>query len=266
MSTAGHFRKLNEAGLEQFSNWLLEGAPDPVPSSLLADPQTSVPLHLPIQPEARVFGDRYEFGQYLNELLDRFEVGALSRDRGLWSALALFWFDQLCPLSSGRRNVEKEYRYVLSSDFRHYYRHLVRSPWQLVRDHGENSKFLLLPPVDAPHPLRRHGEILEQLGGRQAVLRSRPVIAEASRLYSDARTGRPLRGVSGSGKGSVRRLALVLQQLDLTYDCEGIQTGGLLKLLPSEFDRWRAHAREQTRTADTLGPTPEETGVLILGG
>jgi len=47
----------------------------------------------------------------------------------------------------------------------------------------------LLPPQDQSYSLRRHGEILEQLGGRQSVLRSRPLIAEAYRLYASRLTG-----------------------------------------------------------------------------
>ncbi len=266
MSVPGELRKLNDEGLQRFAEWLTQGALGPVPQILLVDPRTSTPLPNSVQPQQRAFQDRYQFGQYLIQLLAPLDPAGLSRDRGLWSALALFWFDQLCPPNDGRRNVEKEYRYILSGDFRHYYRHLVRSPWQLVRDHGENSKFLLLPTVDAPHPLRRHGEILEQLGGRQAVLRSRPIIAEARRLYSDPQTGRPLRGVSGSGKGSVRRLALVLQQLELTFDCEGMQANSLLKLLPTEFDRFKVQSQGAAGAATYLMPSPEETGVLILGG
>jgi hypothetical protein len=233
-------RKLNDAGLAAFSDWLLAAGSGPAPLSLLEDPETSEPLPVSIRPERRQFADRFVFGQYLDGLLGGLDATTVSHDRGLWTALAIFWFDQLCPADgSGNRNVEKEYRYILSGDFRHYYRHLVRSPWQLVRDHGENAKFLLLSPSETPFPLRRHGEILEQLGGRQAVLRSKPVIAEASRLYTDPATGRPRRGVAGSGKGSVRRLALVLQQFDLTFDPDSMREGELVGLLPAEFDRWK---------------------------
>lgn len=266
MITEGEFRKLNDEGQRRLSEWLLAGAGGAIPSGLLVDPETSDPLPVVIRPESRLFADRFEFGQYLGELLARLDITTISHDRGLWSALALFWFDQLCPPSeAGERKVEKEYRYILSSDFRHYYRHLVRSPWQLVRDHGEHAKFVLLPPAESPYPLRRHGEVLEQLGGRQAVLRSRPIIAEASRLYSDPRTGRPLKGVSGSGKGSVRRLALVLQQFDLTFDPDSMQKGQLLKLLPSEFDRWKTSKPSGAQSLASAGHQ-DDSEILIING
>jgi hypothetical protein len=266
MNFVSGFRKLNDEGLRRFTERLLSNATGATPAGLLTDPETSDALPVVIRPEQRIFRDRFEFGQYLGTLLNALDVGSISHDRGLWSALALFWFDQLCPPNNaGQRKVEKEYRYVLSHDFRHFYRHLVRSPWQLVRDHHQNAKFLLLAPGDAPHPLRRHGEILEQLGGRQAVLRSRPVIAEASRLYSDVKTGRPLRGVSGSGRGSVRRLALVLQQFDLTFDSDSMHKGNLLKLLPAEFDRWKAHLPQQDDAKDA-GSRPDDAEILVIGG
>jgi hypothetical protein len=242
----GEFRKLNDEGIRRFAEWLSGGARGTPPVNLLSDPETSEPIPLAIIPPHRGFADRFEFGKYLNALLGPLDAVAISQDRGLWTALALVWFDQICPADgNGNRKVEKEYRYILSADFRHYYRHLVRSPWQLVRDHGENARFLLLAPTESPHPLRRHGEILEQLGARQFVLVSKPLIAEASRLYSDPATGRPRKGASGSGKGSARRLALVLRQFDLTFDMESMALGELLKLLPGEFDYWKTRLPHQ---------------------
>ena len=143
------FRKLNDDGMARFSEWLASGADGIAPVHLLADPQTSAAVAHTIRTASnRIFGDRYEFGQYLSQLLAPFDPAVISQDRGLWTALAIVWFDQLCPAgANGERKVEKEYRYILSRDYRHYYRHLVRSPWQLVRNHGEVSKFLLLAPT-----------------------------------------------------------------------------------------------------------------------
>lgn len=232
-------KRLNDAGIDAFEEWLLAGAEGEVPRDLLASPRTSEPLDPEIKVKPGPFQDRQAFGEYLVGTLNQLDPVKLSTDRGLWTWLALYWFDLLCPPFSIGRKPDKSYRYVLSTDYRHYYRHLVRSPWQLVRDHGQNAKLLLLPPQDQPYPLRRHGEILEQLGGRQSVLRSQPLIAEANRLYGSKLTGRPLKGVSGSGRGSVRRLAMVLRQFDLTFDVERMGDGRLIGILPSEFDRWK---------------------------
>ena len=112
---------------------------------------------------------------------------------------------------------------------------------------------------DGPGPLRRHGDILEQLGGTQSVIRSRPVIAEAARLYSDPISGRPKKGVAGKGGGSVRRFARVLRQLDLTFDADLMPPGGLGAVLPSEFDVWKKGAGRTALSASTsISTTPPQ--------
>ena len=233
-------RRLSDQGIARFEAYLSAGADAPLPIHLLTDPDTSEPLGAEIDLPQSQFANRYEFGVKLVSLLSPLNPGAISSDRGLWTALALYWFDQLCSADgSGQRKVDQSYRYVLSADFRHYYRHLVRSPWQLVREHGENSRFLLLARGEENHPLRRHGDILEQLGGTQSIIRSRPIIATAAALYADPITGKPKRGAASKGRGSIRRFARVLRQLELTFDPSLMPANGLQGILPAEFDDWK---------------------------
>lgn len=237
---ADELRRLNDTGIAQFAEYLTGGASGPQPLHLLSHPDTSEPLEVSIKLVQRNYPNRYEFGRELSMRLSQLDPAKISNDRGLWTWLALNFFDQLCPSGSdGKRKLDKHYRYLLSSDYRHYYRHLVRTPWQLCRDHGPSSRFLLLATSDGADPLRRHGDILEQLGGTQSIIRSRPIIAEASRLYSDPLSGRPRKGAAGKGGGSIRRFARVLRQLDLTFDPEFMPTGGLGAILPVEFDGWK---------------------------
>ncbi len=233
------FRKLNDDGLAEFEAWIADGAPGAPPVHLLTNLTTSAPV-IGVAIGKPVVTDRYEFGKYLLELLNPLDEHDLSSDRYMWSSLALLWFNHLCPPMQTGRKLDKIYRYVLSTDYRHYYRHLVRSPWQLVKDHGENAKLLLLSSSERPHPLRVHGEILEQLGSRQSILRSKSIIAEANLLFGDPKTGRPrARVASKNVGGTVRRLGIILRQFDLTYDVEDMPPHGLVDLLPKEFDRWK---------------------------
>jgi len=232
-------RKLNDEGLADFEAWLADGAEGKPPLELLANQTTSVPV-AGITIGKPVVSDRFVFGEYLVELLEPLSQADLSSDRHLWSSLALLWFDHICPPLGSGRKLDKMYRYVLSTDYRHYYRHLVRSPWQLVRDHGPNARLLLMTSTERPHPLRVHGEILEQLGGRQSILRSKSIIAEANQLFADPKTGRPRPRVASKNiGGTVRRLGMVLRQFDLTFDVEDLPPNGLSSLLPAEFDRWK---------------------------
>ena len=247
-----YLRRLNETGIAQFAQYLSEGAPAAQPVHLLSHPDTSEPLAVTIKLVQRDYPNRYELGRDLKMRLSSLDPAMISNDRGLWTWLALYLFDQLCPPGSdGRRKPDKQYRYILSSDYRHYYRHLVRTPWQLSRDHGPNSRFLLLATNDAAAPLRRHGDILEQLGGTQSIIRSRPIIAEASRLYSDPLSGRPKKGAAGKGGGSIRRFARVLRQLDLTFDAELMPPGSLSAVLPVEFDSWKKSVAKVTLSSST---------------
>ena len=253
---ADDLRRLNETGIAQFAEYLSEGATGTPPRHLLSHPDTSEPLAAIVKLVQRDYPNRYELGRDLTMRLGSLDQAAISNDRGLWTWLALYLFDQLCPLGAdGKRKLDKQYRYILSSDYRHYYRHLVRTPWQLNRDHGVNSRFLLLATSDGADPLRRHGDILEQLGGTQGIIRSRPVITEAARLYSDPLSGRPKKGAAGKGGGSIRRFARVLRQLDLTFDPELMPPGGLSGVLPIEFNGWKKSATKAASSSPTVVAT-----------
>lgn len=237
-----YLKRLNAKGLNLFGEYLDAGAKGPAPVELLDSPATSetISKNVILPAEIGVFPNRYVFGNRLSNLLKGLDPSELANDRGFWSALALFWFDALCPLGAGdRRKPSKDYYYILSEDYRHYYRHLIRSPWQLVRQHGKNAQFLLISPRESKYPMSVHGEILENFAGRQQVLASHEIIEAANHLYFDPKSSRPKRGVAGKAGGSARRFGLVFRQFDLTYDMEGMPTGAISDLLPSEFDRWK---------------------------
>lgn len=249
---ATSFRKLNDLGIGRFREYIRTGAVGPAPVDLLTNVETSAPLAHKISPGSGDFADRYMFGIYLNTLLKDFDPQVISGDAGLWDALALHWFDRLAPMqSNGQRTVRKEYHYLLSSDYRHYYRHLIRSPWQLVRAHGEAAKFVLIAPRETNSPLSIHGEILEQMGGRQQVLGSRSIMTAANNLYLDPRKGRPRTGVAGNSRGSARRFGIVLRQLDLTYDPAAMEGDALSAILPAEFDRFKLKKDEHPARSST---------------
>jgi hypothetical protein len=68
------------------------------------------------------------------------------------------------------------------------------------------------------------------------------MIAGAYGLYFDGRSGRPRWGAATKGEGSARRFALVIQQLELTFDTRACNTEQFLQLLPKEFDLWKQRA------------------------
>jgi hypothetical protein len=226
-------------GIAAFCKWVRSGAPGGVPDDLLIDPVFSAPLCETGLLTRERFPDRYSFGCRLVQLLSPFDSHAISYKRTLWSWLAAWYFDQLCEIdASGKRLLRKEYRYIPQE--RSYYRHLVRTPWYVVSQHGEAGKFLLASMrTDDPAPLSRQSALLDELAARQFVIASPTLVGTAQRLYTDRFTGRPTRGAGAKGSGSPRRLALIANQLALTHDIRNMPTDNFLKLLPEEFSaRW----------------------------
>jgi hypothetical protein len=191
--------RFTSAGLDEFVRWIRLGASGAIPRDLITDRAYSEPLPGNVIVPLQIFRDRFDFGQFLVELLRPFERQSISFDRGLWSWLAAYYFEQLSPRDqNGHRALRKDYVYALSES-RIYYRHLVRAPWFLVSSHGDACRFLLVARQDDPAPLSRQSYLLDQLAARQFVISSPTLIAAAGRLYSDPRTGLPTRGAGCAG-------------------------------------------------------------------
>lgn len=234
-------RRLNSAGITVFREYLNtareEGNLTP-PSHLLADPSFSEPIEEQILIEMPPSSDAYALGNYLVTALDALDRRAIAYDHGLWSWLSLYCFDLLCPANNGSRNVLEDAVYVLSEKYDHqrYYRHLLRTSWLAVKEHGEAARVLLTTKG-------KRSEIFEQLASRQAIFGNTTVIAGAYKLYFDPVAGAPKRGTGSKGAGSPRRLVNFIRQIDLTYDLRDCTPDQFLELLPSEFDKFKKPAK-----------------------
>jgi hypothetical protein len=251
-------RVLNEQGAKRFRDFLAAAgaaARRPPPFELLTDPAFSADFAAPIEierePGGRRFANRYLFGFYLQGKLAGQDRTRISRDHALWNWLSLYYFDQLCPVrDDGARDVLANEIYLLSPEVKHrqYFRHLVRAPWYAVSEHKRNAKVLLIHTERGEAPLATRGAIFEQLASRQGIFGNPTVIAAAQALYFDDSLERPRWGASGNGPGAVRRFALVVQQLELTYDTRACSVAQLLALLPKEFDEWKREADKAARS------------------
>lgn len=227
---ANALRHFTADGLSQFQKWLRSGANGQIPRDLLVDPSFSTPMmETELLDHNKEFENRYDFGVHLVQLLKPFNSREISFDHGLWAWLAACYFDQVCPANSdGTRKLREENAYV-PTEARKYYRHVVRTPWYLVHTHGEASKFLLVSP------LNQQSYLLDQLAARQFVISSPTLITAARNLYTDPRTGKPRYGAGAKGSGSPRRLALIANQLLLTFDIRAMPVDKFMQLLPAEF-------------------------------
>lgn len=242
-------RRHTTVGIDRTHQWLDQLAAvreGEVPAELLTGPELTEPAIAGLEVETKVFASRYEWAQYIDGRLSTYNAYDVERDTGLWSWLTLFYFDLVCPKDgNGQRSVGQRARYIPSGrDYRTYYRHLLESPWSIMRAHRENPTRALAALTG---PLYRPGEMAEQLASRQELVSSATVMKLATLLYVDRTTGRPRRGAGGSGRGSPRRLAEVLQQFDVTYDIYGMEPEHLLKMMPTEFDRFRPESGQETQ-------------------
>lgn len=236
-------RSLTDLGLEQFRQFIESNPDRALPAMLLEGREYS--SQIPDSPEVtnEGFANRFEFGNYLvNNISDLINAG-YQHDVGVWSWLALYYFDQICPLRNGKRNPSRQNYYILDPhEYTRYYHHMVRTPFTLVSIHGNNAEVLLTQPLD------RSGEIIEQFASRQEIVTNTTLIEAVSKLYlerSEDGSVRFKRGSAGKNTGGTfRRLAEVLGQFDLTYDFRSMPPIEILKILPSEFSRFKPESAE----------------------
>lgn len=229
-------RKLNEEGTSEFRNYLdgiRHGIDSGPPIALLTNPDTSDEIDIEVLLSNKRFATRFDLGVYLVEKLNVLNQTEISHDTGIWSWLGLFYFEQLAPVSGGKRRLAENYSYILSPDYKHHPRHSVRTTYVFVRDFGPTVQFMF------SKALHERGEIVEQLAARQEFASCKGVIECAHDLYSDPHRKTFKRGAASKGKGSIRRFITVLGQFNLTYDIGSLSSQTLMAMLPGEFDRFR---------------------------
>lgn len=247
-------RRLNARGVSEFRSFLQQirdGADFQRSPAILHLDEFAPRLEVAIDIEDVRFASKFGAARYLTDTLRPIESPALPNDVGLWSWLALFYFDQLSPEDSGgRRRPREDYHYIPSSvNGWHRDRHLLAGPYKLYVLHRERARLLLYPAVD------EHGAFVYDLGFRRDLITNRGLIEAIDILYWDAKRERPKRGATTSSRaGNLRRLIAVLQQLDFNYDLYGMRATEILSLLPPEFDTWRIAAASTRLTAASPRP------------
>jgi hypothetical protein len=112
----------------------------------------------------------------------------------------------------------------------------VAGPYSIYRAHRDDPPRVLAVLAG---PVDKVGDIAEQIASRQQIVTNKAAMALATNLYIDTATQQPKRGAAGQGPGSARRLANILNQLDLTWDLYAMQMQAMLKMMPAEFNRFK---------------------------
>jgi hypothetical protein len=243
-------RALNARGIEAFREFLQQvrdGAEFRGSPAILYVDEFTTRLSRAVEIERRKFASKFDAATYLAHVLA--EVQASADEIGLWSWLALFYFDQLSPVDAdGRRRPREDYHYIPTDSGWKRDRHLLAASYKLFLLHGTNARLFLHPPV------HEHGAFIYDLAFRRDLIANKGLIEAIDLLYWDPKRGRPKRGATTTSRaGSLRRLITVVQQLDFNYDLYGMRAEEILELLPPEFDRWKPAPlfvrREQIATA-----------------
>lgn len=240
---SGLLRTLNPNGITAFAAYLQalrDGSSDAPPYHLLSDEATSEALETDVLVENKTFSDSFAFGTYLAATLENLPRTEIAFNHALWSWLALYHFDQVCPAVNGKRTVLEDAVYILPTIYNHrkYYRHLVRTPWLAVDKNGMYAKVLLINRGGG-----KRSDIFEQLAARQTIFGNPTIIEGAYKLYFDDQAGLPKRGAGSKGAGTPRRLVSFIQQIDLTYDLMACSADQFVALLPDEFAKFQVAAK-----------------------
>lgn len=266
-------RCLTESGIEEFREYLLAniGKSDAsAPTHLLTIPNHSFRFrNADVEIEQREFQSRFEFASYLEQRADAGGIEGTLEGRGLWEWLTLFYFDQVCPVGrDGARVIRKVERYIPDKNRGWHYRHLLKGPYDFLKDVGnqEASKLSL------SGPLNNHGGVYEHLVSRPR-LRSSPGVQLAARaLYFDETDLKPKVG-SSSGATKVQEFARLLRNMPVEFDLRTMSMESVLALIPSPFmDRLGEDYAVEIREARTLfrlsegmslPVDPQETAVIL---
>jgi len=233
-------RIFNEAGINEFERVIGEirnNSLKEIPETFCYDEQYSEIYEPVINIEHVDFKTKKELVPYLVNMLNLKANKHLYFDKGLWTWLSAFYFNNICPTDgNGNRKVNESAFYILKDpkNYTKYYRHLIAYPCRLYSELGDSSKIFLIGTF------QKRGEITEQFGAYQEIALNKGILDAANILYWDNTTQNLKRGAAGKSGGSARRLIRVIRQYQMTYDLNSMTGNEIVSLLPHEFAKWIA--------------------------
>lgn len=183
------------------------------------------------------FNTAYEFGEYIRHKLLALENRDILFDKFLWDRLSLLYFNILIPKSG---KYASSHRYILSDEWQHRNRHLVRTPWYLNITYGKYSKLFKSVLTN------QGGDWTEQFISFRDTEKYVISGEVAYNLYYDKIREKALSGYSKrftkkngkkvEVKASLYRLIQLFKQYSQMYNINSMSSDDFISLLPSEFD------------------------------
>jgi hypothetical protein len=228
----------NQKGIDHFRNILLElktGQIKDFPTDIIANPELIIDSGQAAYKLNDIdLSDKFYCARDLDLIINELKLKNAEDDIGFWSWCSAFLFKKLCKKTSSSGFKVGEIVNWIPEPFnwRRYYRHYLASIWRVFNSHKGNTelKVLLTGKVNTP------GELWGQIAAYQDLITNHKIIELIYSLYWDKENSCRKRGAGGE---SPRRLVTVLQQFEKNFDLVSIDADRLLKLLPSEFDRFK---------------------------
>jgi hypothetical protein len=232
-------RRFNPSGIEAFRQFLAacrEDASTAVPVGLLEDDEHTSVVRPEIEIEPQDFKIKRDAADYFHEKLATLAADKLANDSGLWTWLSLFYFEQVCPSTAGKRKPRNDYTYVfVPKSMRDTYRHILFACWNVLRVSPTFNQLFLHSRIDQMD--KYNSEVFKRL-----YLTRIPCVFEVlDRLYWDEEAGRPQTGIvnprNTRAGNLMHRFPIRIRQLEKTYDLQSLAADQLLELLGSEFQQ-----------------------------
>jgi hypothetical protein len=231
-------RRFNSTGIGDFRHFLLQCRETPdiqVPIELLEDAALTSIVEPEVEVQNRHFSNRRDAAEYLRDVLSVLPDRDVMRDSGLWSWLALYYFDEVCARKGGIRSVKNDYYYIFEADqARYFYRHLLFCAWRVVALSANFNRLFL------DRPLSVFDQFTDEVMKRLYLTRIPCLFEVLDRLYWDETRKSQRAGIVDQKRvrpGNLRhRLPLRIRQLEMTYDLQRLSASQLIEILGDEFN------------------------------
>lgn len=165
------------------------------------------------------------------------------RDRDLWNWVAAAYFETLLN-SDIRINVNRKIggvdRWIMSGSVLYAHRHLVSGPFFAYEANISDPKRAM---CQLSTPVTEPGELVERISGKRELSSGSPCHL-ATLMYYDSEKG-VLRPGLTTPPGNPKKFGTYFKQIERTLDFESMDASALLEVLPSNFDKWKKHAKRE---------------------
>lgn len=239
-------RAFNKHGIEQALSLLkkirIEKSVNPGSvDDLLEDEEYSRPVDGYYIDKERLFNTKLELCEYFTSIFDPQFLEAHRKDSGLWTWIALAYFQQFIKTKNDTVNLASDARWVFDPDnYRLSMRHFVAGPLYLHYDFyqtGDEVKDMLFS--SSP---KEFGGFIDAITYKMEGTRLPVLMKVAAWLYYDASSPKKMKkGVISQDKpGTVREFLRVVSQLAQTRDFYGVEDApALWNVLPKQFDGFK---------------------------